>query len=293
MKYTVIGKWPADTTSLPDKSQPFIIRDLTKSQIAAIPTEQYTVKVIGPTEMVGVVRNQIIGRFKPQRHTPVRRFGNPSSVVCYKTPTLAHKSQIGGSQDPTFTTLIQLLNTTKAQAQFLQDQDRERRKRLNRDNDDMPNSDIFYPPIDENEMADCIYKIIGKYFQGNDTGNVCENEYNLAQFCLLIHYFFRRINLLQNDSRQPFCNYLRVKVFAGEEKFTVKTFNNYANRDEFLNAEPILTNPNQFKTSFMLRPQLKGEPIKEAFQEIGWAFQHSEYFEELKKQKKNMNQFEI
>ena len=293
MKYTATGKWTTGSTFLPHRSIPVVIQNLTQSQIAAIPKEQYSVNVIGPTKTVGVVRNIVVGRISPQRHMYYRRFGSSSCMVHYKSPTLGDKKQSGVGEEQTFTTLIKLLDQAKKQTLYLKEQDRTQQKQQLADNGSIPDSGIFFSPIDEDEMSDCIYQIIDRYFHGDDVGTVCGEDYNLAQFCLLIHYFFRRTKLLKNESRQPFCIYLINKVFAGEEKFTVKTFNNYANRDVFQTVEPLLTDSEKFKTNFRFHPQPKGEPIKEAFQEIGWAFQHSEYFLKLKEQRKNILSFEI
>jgi len=290
-KYEAKGKWPADSTFLPDRSLPVVIQNLTQSQIAAIPKEQYVVNVLGPAKMVGIAN--AVARHTSKRQRRLLRFEGKSFMMLSRKETLGDRKQGGGGSGQTFTTLIQLLETVTAQAQQLQDQDRLLRRKLKLGNGGPPDSNIFYPPIDEDEMADCIFMVIDQYFHGEATGKVCGKEYNLAQFCVLTHWFFRRTKLLQNCSQQPFCIYLYNKVFGGEEKFTVKTFNNYANRQEFQKIEPELIDPERLRTNFLLHPTAEGNSLKEAFQEIGWAFLHSKYFSRLKAQKENMKNFGI
>ena len=289
--YEAKGKWSADSTFLPDLSRPVVIKDLTRSQIAAIPKDQYIVNVLGPAKSVRIAN--AVARYTAQRQKQGLRYTSKSIKACSKRQTLGDwKTGVEG-RGPAFTTLIQLLDKAKAQAEQIEEQDRLQSRQQKSENGGPPDSNIFYPPIDENEMADCIFKVINQYFHGEAIGNVCGQDYSLAQFCVLTHCFFRRTKLPQNSSQQPFCIYLYNKVFAGEEKFTVKTFNNYANREEFQTIEPELIDPERLKTNFLFHPKAEGNSLKEAFQEIGWAFLHSEYFSRLKTQKKNMNSFGI
>jgi hypothetical protein len=290
--YEAKGKWSANAIFLPDLSRPVVINDLTQSQIAAIPKDQYVVDVLGPAKSVRIAN--AVARYTAQRQKHGQRNTTSKSFMAFsKKQTLRDRILGGGGKEQTFTTLIQLIETVRAQAQQLQDQDRLLRRKLKSGNGGPPDSGIFYPPIDEDEMADCIFMVIDQYFHGEAIGNVCGQDYSLAQFCVLTHCFFRRTKLLQNSSQQPFCIYLNNKVFGGEEKFTVKTFNNYANRNDFQTIEPELIDPSRLKTNFVLHPTADGNSLKEAFQEIGWAFLHSEYFSRLKTQKENMKNFGI
>ena len=71
--------------------------------------------------------------------------------------------------------------------------------------------------------------------------------------------------------------------------FTTKTLNNYANRKAFQIVKPGFTNQEPMSIDFSFRPVQKDNSLKEAFQEIGWAFRNSDYFMKLKELKGNLN----
>ena len=157
---------------------------------------------------------------------------------------------------------------------------------------DPPSSDIFYKPIDEGKLSDCIKKIIVNIFGDGDKGKICDREIKLVEFCLMMHYYFIRIKILKNTSRQPFCDYLEKYVFPDESKFTSKTFNNYANDDHYKKFAPIFTDESRLYINFKFHPTPDGT-LKDFFHEIGCFFYNSPYFDELRDMQKNIDNFKI
>lgn len=116
-----------------------------------------------------------------------------------------------------------------------------------------------------------------------------EHGTSIVIFLDIIHIYFIRIGIMEKKARQPFSNYLTKKVFGDEERFTARSFNNYAKSYE--NIEKDLTDSKGVKFNFEIRPNPSGKPVYDAFHEIGYTFHHSHYFDELRKLRKQMNEF--
>lgn len=153
-----------------------------------------------------------------------------------------------------------------------------------------PCHNIFFPPIDENIMADIILKIKNEYFSCNDVCKINEQKYNLTEFFLLIYIVFGKMRILKNSARKPFCVFLQQKVLMDNHKLTVKTFNNYANHLNFLRLADSLD-----KRELVLEkaPSKTENPLFLAFHEIARAFHNTEYILSLKSQQRNITQFEL
>ena len=110
--------------------------------------------------------------------------------------------------------------------------------------------------------------------------------------------FFKKANFLKKTTRLQFSTFIQNKVLAGKSGF-VRTYNTYADKDiykffeEELEIEEI-----DFKSHPMPIPHEKKfsdyhlrttQELSLAFQEIGWHFQKSPYFKELKELRKTMN----
>ena len=158
-----------------------------------------------------------------------------------------------------------------------------------------PNSGIFHRLIDEDEMANCILKIVDQLFHGEKECEICKIRLNIYEFFLLTQFFFDYIHILEKTKQLAFCEYLNNKVFAGKNKVGVRSFNNYAKKNVYTNFAIFLTDNKNIK--FDKRPELsraKAENYLLApFQEIGWKFQQSDYFGDLRREIKKVQTFDL
>lgn len=52
---------------------------------------------------------------------------------------------------------------------------------------DEPPGNLFFAPIDEGKLADCIIGVMRGFFHDEETCNICDKEYNRMEFCVLMH----------------------------------------------------------------------------------------------------------
>ena len=158
---------------------------------------------------------------------------------------------------------------------------------------DKPYNGIFHRLVDENKLADCIIQIMRHFFQGEKECKICNKDFNIYGFFLLLHFYFGYIHILENTKQLPFCGFLKDKVFAGEDRVNVRNFNIYANKDSYANFAQLLSK-NKY-INFNSRPMLPREKSENfllaPFQEIGWNFHNSPYFVELRREREKVNQF--
>ena len=110
--------------------------------------------------------------------------------------------------------------------------------------------------------------------------------------CVLVHIFFKYIKILKSQSRLPFSKYLKNKVLVGKEKFVERTFNKYAGKLHFKNFETEVKDLTiNFRSHAMPLKGPDGKFLRLAFIEIGYAFLRSDYFNELRKLRKNVLTF--
>lgn len=289
-KVTLAGR----TAILPNDNVPFVVQRLTMGQINAIPKDQFAVSLMDPSIPVMAIAGDRKGGGKSlairirQRHQAAGSKGVGSKgVVGFITQDPSKMINVGIDSTKEFTALISLISQAGQQASIL----RGKYRQLSRTVTETPptESGIFYAPIDEDELSDCILKIIERYFGTKDSTKIMGTDFKLGEFCVLMHFYFIRIGIMENKSRQPFANYLTKKVFGDEEKFTPRSFNNYAKNYE--NIEKDLTESKGVKFNFEIRPNPSGKPVHDAFHEIGYNFHHSHFFEELRKLRKRMNEF--
>ena len=251
-------------SALPDRQNPVIVRFVTRSELAAIPRDRYEVKVIkvrvplmetdeavGEEELCVVITN-------------VDQLSKQLKGLRYRYRTLMRKNGGGGGGGG------------------------------------VPPSNPFCDPINQEKMADCIIQVMDDIFHGEEQCTICDKNYNRMEFCVLMHIFFKKANFLKKESRLPFSKFVQNKVLAGKSGF-VRTYNTYADKDIYKTFEEEL----DIKTmNFRKRPatvppdekpkdyhQCVMQEMSLAFQEIGWHFQKSPYFKELKKLKETVNQF--
>lgn len=251
--------------ALPDERNPVIVRYVTRSELAAIPKDRYAVKVIKVSfsrsetgELVGEEALMVA-------ITDIENAQKQLKQVRFSYRTLLRKFGGGGGGGKS-------------------------------------SINPFCAPIDQHKMADCIIQVMDDFFHGEKECTIYDNKYSRMEFCVLMHIFFKKANFLKKDARLPFSQFLEKKVFAGKSGF-VRSYNTYADKDTYKDFEDQLNiqeidfrnhpvpipkdkKPSDFHQRMML-------DLKNAFQEIGWAFQKSPYFTELKALRETMNHFEL
>lgn len=274
---------------LPNKSMPIVVQRLTARQIAAIPKDRYAVAVIESTGKLAVVPAMRVRGMSPLlRRLQQRRYLDRLNRFMRRRGQIL--PSMSGDGTPEYNTIIALAGQLSKEVETIYIRNRE----LNRNQKNPPPSDsgIFYSPIDEGKLSDCIKLIVNRFFGNNDKGKVCGREMKVGEFCLLIHCYFRRIKILKKEGLKPFCDYLEEKVFPEESKFTARTFNNYANDPNFVRVEEEFTSTTKLKINFRVHPEPSGK-LLDAFHEVGWNFHNSAYFEELREMRKYIDEFKI
>ena len=272
---------------LPNDDVPIIVQKMTMGQINAIPTDRFAVSLVEATGTGPSFR--LKGPMERYRLRQMKRHGLLNGGI--RTTGLVRR--LSGSVAPgddgsrQYTTLIALAKEVIHNADDLYFINR----RLIRDSGgEPPGSDLFLPPIDAGLMSDCIKKIVLNIFGYGDKGEVCGGKIKLVEFCLLMHYYFIRIKILNNTSRQPFCEYLEKFVFTGQKRFTAKTFNNNANSVNYSKMEPLFIDEARMSFNFKNHPNPDGT-LKAVFQEVGCIFHNSPYFNKIREIRTNVDNF--
>lgn len=239
---------------LPTNEHPVFIGIAKRSQIAGIPKDRYAVSVIASLK-------------SPHQINPV------------------------GEDDNELVIAISYIN--KGYGMLKKHQKKQRvQKRIN--GMAQPSYHIFNPPVDEDKLAECIFDVMDGFFHDEETCTICNMKYNRMEFCVLVQLFFKYIGFLKVESRLAFSTYLQKKVFETKSEFGIRTYNTYANKDIFQRFDEDLKN---IKVDFKRHPKYPPESneniLKLVFQEIGWAFQHSDYFIELRELRKTMETFNL
>lgn len=250
------GTVPKIGPDLPDKHNPVIVRVVTRSELAAIPRDRYEVRVI--KVMVPLLDNGEVG-------------GEEELMVAITNVKLLEKQ-------------------LKVFRQNLRS-----RLRGNNGGGGGPSSTIlFNSPVNEDMMSDCIMNVMEDFFHGEENCTICNKEYSIMEFCVLMHIYFKYIGFLKNKSRLSYSKFLQEKVFASKSKLGERTYNTYANKEAYKTLEKQLKNMEvDFNKHPKLPPDLKESILKPAFQEIGWAFQHSRYFIDLIELRNDLQKFKI
>lgn len=251
-KKEIILQWTSDSVRLPTKDNPIIVQQLTQAQIDAIPRDRFAVAVIGPTKLTA-----------------------PTFFV------------VPGTGEQLFLTFITHLDELKKDGNDIFALIRNHTR--NGGDDIPPENEMFLPPIDDNKMSDCIMRVILHFFGNNDKAKVHGYELKLSEFCVLIHYYFLRINVLKKNGRKPFCEYLEKKVFKKKLDFTLRTFNTHANNYDIYK----LADTSALFMDFRYHAPKKEQPLQKVFHEVGWNFHNSPYFAELREMKRNAEKFLI
>lgn len=256
------GRTLTDTMSkagpvLPNKQNPVVVRVVTRSELAAIPKDRYNVKVI-------------------KAMVPSQKTGEP------------------GVEEELLVAISESEQHTKRLKRFRQELRVKLRRHRGGGGPPPPPSSLFNPPIKEDLMADCIIEVMDNFFHGEEKCTICNQKYGRMEFCVLMHIFLKYIGFLKNESRLSYSEFLQEKVFVGKSKFGERTFNTYANKEAYQKLRKQLET---LKVDFKSHPKLPPDPnesiLKPAFQEIGRAFQHSDYFTQLIELKKNLQKLDI
>ncbi len=234
------------TAFLPNRSTPLVVQKLTLRQIAEIPRDKYAVAVIEPERATVDILASRVGAVAASTY---RRSRYPRNIARHRLQSRYNRRSAKGDGTQEFITVISLLQQVQRHVETIYYENRELSR--NDKKDPSPGIDIFLTPIDAGKMSDCIKRIVLDVFGDSDKGKIYNREIKLVEFCLLMHYYFIRIKVLKNTSRQPFCEYLEKYVFADQSRFTAKTFNNYANEDKYIKAEPDFTNAKKRRSSIL------------------------------------------
>lgn len=295
-KVTLAGR----TAFLPNDDVPFVMQSLTAGQINAIPKDRFAVSLIEvPTRMAMVgPGNKGKGMISVSEMQRLRRLARGGKIVqrggatgFVRKPSSA--VNIGKDGSKLYTVAIASLGELKEQIEGLYQSNRE----LSRNNGGGPPSEsaLFYEPIDEGRLSDCFMKVIANYFGDGDRCKLYGHDFKLHEFCLFVHYYFRRIGIMKTNARQPFSEFVRKSVLKDGTAFTDKTFNNAAKLYE--DKEKEFTDKKLHEINFDFRPSKdakSSKPLQQllyAFQDIGYNFHNSDYFTHLRETRKRMNDF--
>ena len=286
-KVTLAGR----TAILPNDNVPFVVQRLTMGQINAIPKDRFAVSLIEtPMAMASPGRGgggrssglkfQIRRQTRPAKRDGVIRFvRKPSGTIA---------AEVDGTKQ--YTAMITLIEQMKQNADSFLDTTLVL-SRNQRNNPPEPDSGLFYSPIDDGSMSDCIKKAIAHFFGQKDTCKILGKEYKPAVFCLLMHDYFIRMHIMKNTTRTPFCEYLQKHVLKDEMMFTSRTFTGYA--QDHKDAIQDFTDSGKLKINFNVHAEPSGKPLQDAFHEIGYYFHNSGYFKRLREMRDNMKGFMI
>ena len=295
-KVTLAGR----TAFLPNDNVPILMQRLTAGQINAIPRDRFAVSLIDvPIRMaVAGTGKKRIGTISVREMQQLRRLARGGKIVQRGGATgfvMKPSGTINVGKDGTklYTVAIASLGELKEQIDELYHSNRE----LSRNNASGPPSEnaLFYEPIDEGCLSDCFMEIIAGYFGDSDKCKLYGHDFKLHEFCLLVHYYFRRIGIMKTNARQPFSEYVRKSVLKDETAFTDKTFNNVAKLYEDKEKEFTDKKLNEINFDFLPSKDAKSnKPLQQllyAFQDIGYNFHNSDYFKYLRETRKRMNDF--
>ena len=283
------------TALLPNMEVPTVIQRLTAAQIDAIPQDRFTVSVVDSGPIVlghysggGGGGKSSLHALRQKGKIRKGKIGNKTSSFVIN-PSSIDKVEINGTQF--YTTIVTLLNKARESADSLYDINIKLTQEQRHSTSQKNHSKLFLPPIDEGNMTGCIKKAIAHFFNGKEICKICGIELKPTAFCLLMHDYFRRINILENQAHTPFCKYLKDCVLPGMPiTFTSRTFINYAN--DYKDYEEAFTNPDKLDINFNVHPKTTGT-FQDAFHEIGYYFHKSEYFERLRDMRSNLGKFGI
>lgn len=278
---------------LPNIEAPYVVQSLTKEQIDAIPRDIYSVTIIGSFEIpathpyrVGVPTSI---RELQQMKQLIRQTGKRDVF------RFVRKESGTISIEPAGTTIYMTFIALLSQLSKIADSLIAENRRISSNYGGGPPEDaparIFFEPIDQGLMADCIMEIIARFFGSGDRCEIYGNTYTLVDFCMLTHLYFIRCKIMQNTARKPFAKYILRDVLRDETRFSVKTFNNYAHIYE--NDEEEFIDKDLLPINFKMHPDKSNRPHLDAFHEIGYFFYKSNYFKKLRDIKNCVKDFDI
>lgn len=287
-KVTLAGR----TAFLPNDDVPFVMQRLTAGQINAIPRDRFAVSLIEvPTRMAmagpGKKGRGGFALKGLQRMKDLSRSGGGVTGFV-RAPSGIIKVEEDGTKQ--YTAMVTLIDQIKLNTESLFDTTL-RLSRNQRSNPPEPDSGLFYAPIDDGSMSDCIKKAIAHFFGEKETCKILGKEYKPAVFCLLMHCYFVRMHIMKNATLTPFCEYLLKRVLKDEMAFSSRTFTGIASDNKEVIEDFI--DSGKLKLNFNVHPEPSGKPLQDAFHEIGNFFHTSKYFKHLREMRDNMKGFMI
>ena len=289
-KVTLAGR----TAFLPNDDVPFVMQKLTMGQINAIPKDRFSVALIEVPTRMGMVGPGRGGKGnKPIRISyrlkDAGRQGSSGAITRFVRAT-SGVIKVEDDETKLYTTMVSMLDKMRQATDSFYDKTLVL-SRNQRTDPPEPDSGLFFSPIDDGSMTDCIKKAIAHFFGEKDTCKIVGKEYKPVAFCLLMHDYFIRMHIMKNTTRTPFCEYLLKHVLKEEMQFTSRTFTKYA--QDHKDAIQDFTDSGKLKINFNVHAEPSGKPLQDAFHEIGYFFHNSKYFTRLREMRDNMKGFMI
>lgn len=289
---------------LPNYKVPYVVQKLTMAQIRAIPTDMFSVQVLGMPDspssslkLPSLGKRRVAGttmRDKQQMKRMVRKIagGGRASRIGRDIGAATGVNDSGDTAESLYDAIVTLHASMGKKVEELYLENR-RISRVSSD-EETQKERLFHAPIDEGLMSDLIIRAKVYFFDSKDKFKLYGHVFKVPEFFLFVHYYFIRVKILKNTARKPFSEYVRKVVLRDENSFTDKTFNNYAKSYE--DREQDFTNPDIIKINFNILPDTnknKTQQLINAFQEIGHFFHKSDYFSNLREIRDQMNKFDI
>lgn len=160
-----------------------------------------------------------------------------------------------------------------------------------------PPQRIFHPFIDEAKMADCILSIKDGYFHEQKECTISHKEHcSIYDFFILAHFYFCYIGILDKTvSKLAYCNYLNHYVFADNNIVNVRSYNNYDNLPTYKSFAELLDKMDNIRFDYRLELPRPAEEIflMAPFQDVGWRFHFSPYFDTLRVEQIKVQNFKL
>ena len=309
---------------LPTEQVPVVVQCLTSEQIAAIPKDLFSVDVIGlehcveswdvvektcdyPSDCeVGIVVSggsaidgltAAILRIYAHDERPIQSIDleltapkrQDDGHACESSVLGVDKIDDGSDEEKRFVVAVELLKEAISIMNDLRSSHRESVMRSIGNSTSTPDRGIFSAAIDENLLANAVLNVKNQFFGNNATFMRNGKTYKIMDFSFLTLLVLKRMGIVTNNLRKPYCEFLQEKVFMAKTP-NVRSFNNCANQEAHKRIEELLP---KLKFGFLTKtpPDESRNELYLVCHEIGQAFHETDYFKKLRMQKNCLNDF--
>ena len=195
----------------------------------------------------------------------------------------------GYDEEERFVVVVELLKEAMSIMNDLRTNRRESIVRSGSGSATTPNRGIFSPAIDENLLSNSVLSVKNQFLGNNVTFIRNGKTYKVMDFCFLTLLVLKRMGIIANSLRKPYCEFLQEKVFMAKTP-NVRSFNNCANQKTHKEIEELLP---KLKFGFLTKtpPDKSRNELYLICHEIGKAFHETDYFKKLRMQKNCLNDF--